>query len=223
MPAMDIPNFAELLRRYRRRRSLTQEELAERAGISPAAISLLERGLTQVPQKATVQMLSAALALAPEEATTFVEAARRPRPLENGDARAAHMIPRTARVEDLPIPLTPLIGRERDEATLLDLLGGAKTRLLTLIGPAGVGKTRLAPQLAATLRREHGQDVVFVGLIPVQEPARVLTTIAQTLGIQDSGMVPLRDSLVHALRDRELVLVLDNFEHVLPAARDVLD
>src|SRR5262249_12356706 len=122
MPAMDIPNFAELLRRYRRRRSLTQEELAERAGISPAAISLLERGLTQAPQKATVQMLSAALALTPDEASTFVEAARRPRPLEHGNAYASQVLPTAALIEDLPIPLTPLIGRERDEATLLDLL-----------------------------------------------------------------------------------------------------
>ena len=123
---------------------------------------------------------------------------------------------------NLPIPLTALIGREREVATLLELLGNETTRLLTLTGPAGVGKTRLALELAATLRREYGQDIVFVGLIPVAEPERVLPTIAQALG------VPERDVRRYARRSSTrcataLVFVLDNFEQVLPAARAVLE
>src|SRR5262249_3475600 len=93
----------------------------------------------------------------------------------------------------------------------------------TLTGPAGVGKTRLALHLAATLRRERGRDVSFVGLIPVQEPERVLPAVAQTLGIRESGSISLHDALVRALRERRLVLVLDNFEQVLGAARSVLE
>nr|MBF6590984.1 helix-turn-helix domain-containing protein [Ktedonobacterales bacterium] len=221
MPTKDAPDFAELLRRYRRQRNLTQEELAERAGVSSAAISLLERRLTQVPQKATVRMLSGALALAPAEAAAFVAAARGVPPPDTGDADPVP--PMTALAEDLPIPLTSLIGREHDTAALLDLLEHPTTRLLTLTGPAGVGKTRLALHLAATMRRKQRQDVVFVGLIPVQNPERVRPAIAQAFGIRDSGMLPLRDSLVHLLRDRPLLLVLDNFEQVLPAARDVAE
>jgi predicted ATPase len=77
--------------------------------------------------------------------------------------------------------------------------------------------------LAAALQRERQADVVFVGLIPIQEPERVLPAIAQALGVRASDCVPLRDALVRALRERPCLLVLDNFEQVLPAARDVLD
>jgi predicted ATPase/DNA-binding XRE family transcriptional regulator len=225
MPTKGEPDFAALLRRHRRQRQLTQEELAERAGVSPAAISLLERGITQAPQRATVRLLSAALALAPDEAEPFLAAARGPRGLnEEIGANATTRAPAGDELAgDLPVPLTALIGREREEAALLALLARPETRLLTLIGPAGVGKTRLALQLAATLRRERGQEVIFVGLIPVREPERVLAAIAQALGVRDSGGALLRDTLIHALRERRLTLVLDNFEQVLPAARSVLE
>lgn len=219
MPATDVPDFAYLLRHYRRRSGLTQEELAERAGLSPAAVSLLERGITLAPQKATVGMLSTALALAPDEAADFMEQARGPRRTEE----TSHTVSETPLADNLPVPLTPLIGREREETALVELLADSTTRLLTLTGPAGVGKTRLAVHVASILRHQLARDVVFVELIPVPEPQRVLAAIAQTLGIQDSGIQPLHESLVQFLRERRLMLVLDNFEQVLPAARGVLE
>lgn len=221
MPTIDMSDFASLLRRYRRRSGLTQEELAERAGLSAASISLLERGITRAPQRATVNMLSVALALSPEEAAVFVEQAHSTRKLDSDDnapAPAAVM-----QGENLPIPLTSLIGRERERAILLAMLGRDTTRLLTLIGPAGVGKTRLALELAATLRHEQCQDVIFVGLTPVLEPERVLPAIAQAMNIRESDSLPLREALIHVLRGRAVVLLLDNFEQVLPAARGVLE
>lgn len=222
MSAMDGPDFAALLRRYRRRRGLTQEELAERAGLSAASISLIERAITRAPQRATVQMLSAALSLSPEEAAAFLEQAR----VSHGhggakapDAASADGVP----AANLPLPLTSLIGREPEQAALLEMIRHDAIRLLTLTGPAGVGKTRLALEVAATLHRERCQDVVFVDLIPVLEPARVLPAIAQALDVHESDSMPLREALIQALRDRTLVLALDNFEQVLPAARVVLE
>ncbi len=222
--ATDAPTFAELLRRYRRLRHLTQAELAERAGISTDAISLLERGLTQAPQKATAQLLSAALALAPDEAALFAKAARGARLSTNAATDTPSIPPAAASLApSLPVPLTPLIGRERELADLLALFNQPATRLLTLTGPAGVGKTRLALELAAELRRQYERETVWVGLIPVQEPERVLPAIAQALEIHEQSGLTLRETLIRALRERQVVLLLDNFEQALPAARVVLD
>jgi predicted ATPase/DNA-binding XRE family transcriptional regulator len=220
MSATDVPDFASLLRRYRRRSGLTQEELAERAGLSAASVSLLERGITQAPQRATVSLLSDALALSPDEAAAFIARARGSRLGEQSEEARANELTLNG---ELPLPLTALIGREREQAALLELLGLETTRLLTLTGPAGVGKTRLALELAATLRQRRHEDVVFVGLIPLREPERVLAAIARATDIHESDTRPLREALIHQLRDRALVLVLDNFEQVLPAARAVLD
>lgn len=219
MSTTDVPDFAGLLRRYRRRSGLTQDELAERAGLSLAAVSLLERGITLAPQKATAGLLCAALALTPDEAADFMEQARGARQQEE----VARALPEAPLACNLPVPLTSLIGRDRDVDALVELLADSMTRLLTLTGPAGVGKTRLAVHVASILRHQLARDVVFVELIPVPEPQRVLATIAQTLGIQDSGTLSLHESLVRFLRERRLTLVLDNFEQVLPAARGVLE
>jgi predicted ATPase/DNA-binding XRE family transcriptional regulator len=233
MAGNSAPSFATLLRGYRRERGLTQEELAGRAGVSPEAISMLERGLTQAPQRGTVELLAAAFDLTPEEAVIFAAAARQARWAEKGagqrEVAALAEAPSggargSAQAEgSLPLPLTPLFGRERDEDALLRMLDDPTTRLLTLTGAAGVGKTRLALRLAMRLREERRQEVVFVDLIPAHDADRVLPVIAEALGLQDSGGLPLRDTVNQALRQRQATLVLDNFEQVLSAARVVLE
>jgi predicted ATPase/Tfp pilus assembly protein PilF/DNA-binding Xre family transcriptional regulator len=208
---MSPPDFAVLLQRFRRKRKLTQEDLALRAGISAQSISLFERGLVRRPHKGTIELLVHALGLAADEAMALYRAAR--------GAPVSDEAPVLRPPEDQPpMSLTQLIGREEEEAAIVHLLSRASVRLLTLTGPAGVGKTRLAIQVAITLKQMLSCETIFVNLTAAREPARVLPAIAQTVGVHDRGALPLPIALAHLLADRRMLLVLDNFEHVVPAA-----
>ncbi|MDQ4078143.1 MAG: tetratricopeptide repeat protein, partial [Chloroflexota bacterium] len=121
------------------------------------------------------------------------------------------------RPNNLPIMPTPLIGREQEVAMLTALLGQGGVRLVTVTGPGGMGKTRLSLQVAANLLDDFIDGVFFVALAPVSDPDLVISTIAETLHVQERGAAPLRETLQAHLQDKQLLLVLDNFEQVMEA------
>jgi predicted ATPase/transcriptional regulator with XRE-family HTH domain/Tfp pilus assembly protein PilF len=198
---------------------LTQEELAERAKLSVRAIGDLERGVRQAPHKDTLALLIEALGLSDADGALLREAARQSRRPEST------VLPATAPPGTLPSgipgPLTLLIGREREGAAIAHLLTRDETRLLTLTGPAGIGKTRLAQQMAMDLLGTFTDGIVFVPLASVGEHTLVVPAISLALGLREEVGLPLLDQVRSYLADRELLLVLDNFEHVVGAAPGV--
>jgi predicted ATPase/class 3 adenylate cyclase len=123
-----------------------------------------------------------------------------------------------ARPNNLPVQPTPLIGRQREIESVRHLLSRHDVRLVTLTGPGGTGKTRLALQVAAELIDDFQDGVYFVELAPIGDPTLVVPTIAQSVGLQDIGGRPVLDALVDHLSDKRLLLLLDNFEQILSAA-----
>ncbi len=207
MTTTESHTFSTLLRRHRLAADLTQEALAERAGLSVRGISDLERGVNRAPYVATVLRIGDALELTEEERAELESCISRHR----GPALQQPVVP-------LPEQLTSLVGRERDVATAVHLLRWEGRRLLTLTGPGGVGKTRLAIQVAAEVAADFSGGAIFVPLEEVLDADGMRPAIAAALRLREESGTPLHQSLVQYLKDRELLLILDGFEHLMELA-----
>ncbi len=215
MMAADPP-LGSLLQRFRLDAAFSQEALAERAGLSVRAVSDLERGLRQAPRLETIRLLADALRLGESDRAALISAARPTRtgpPVES--ARTA--LPGFAG----PLPLTRLIGRDDELTKLSALLSQGEHRLVTLTGPGGVGKTRLALAIGSALRSHFRDGLWFVDLSTLTDAALVVPAIAMVLGVPESVEESLVSLLGRRLRDRRLLLILDNCEQVLAAAPDL--
>jgi predicted ATPase/transcriptional regulator with XRE-family HTH domain len=221
-------SFGALLQQYRLAAGLSQEMLAERARISVQGLSALENGKRQTPYRHTVTLLAQALGLTASEAAALEAAVRRARTPASGKpptARGEDALP-AANVltfvpappgprSDLPVQPTSFIGREREQAEVVALLG--RVRLLTLTGSGGVGKTRLALVVAGDLVDQYPAGVWLVELAALAEPGLVPGTAAQILGVREEVGRPLTASIADHLKEKRLLLVLDNCEHLVAA------
>ncbi len=207
-------SFGALLRQFRVAAGLTQEALAERAGMSADGIGALERGTNQAPQRDTLRLLIEALNLDMEQERVLAALAiRSSRPRKHSRRQPA--------MHNLPRALTQLLGREREIEEVARLLSASP--LVTLIGTGGVGKTRLAIGVGERLAESFRDGVSFIDLAPLQDPDRVASVVASKLGIRESLDRPVLETLIEALRHKQLLLILDNCEHLVTACAALAD
>src|SRR5262245_57135207 len=133
------------------------------------------------------------------------------------------MEPVVGAARNLPAAMTTLIGRTDEVSAARQLLARHDVRLLTLTGSGGVGKTRLGLQVATDFAANSPDDVYFISLAPLSDPSLVMALVAQTLGLHNATDQSLLARLKEFVRDRPMLIVLDNFEHMMPAAPHVAD
>lgn len=186
---------------------MTQEELAERAGVSARTVSDVERGLRTIVHHDTARRLASALGLEGEQRGIF-EAIARGRAFDPVSASPAG---------GLPTVPTPFLGRSRELVSIKATLLAGQVRLLTLTGPGGIGKTRLAVEAARGIQDSYPEGCFFVSLGEVKDASLVAPELAKAIGAIETGP-SLEKLLIQRLAGRHALVVLDTFEHLMPAA-----
>lgn len=213
--------FAELLYRFRVAASLTQEALADRCRLSPDTIAALEQGKRRAPRLTTVSLICDALNLTPSQRAALAGAATGVAAAPDRGDGAVKSADRAWRLKPLPVPFTPLVGRHAEVEHVVHEL--ASERLVTLTGPGGVGKTRLALRVAERLRDKFDGGTWWVELGPVSDPHAVpAAVLAAVGGAQQPGSPLTARQIIGALPTAAALLVIDNCEHVLDAASDLV-
>jgi predicted ATPase/transcriptional regulator with XRE-family HTH domain len=210
-------SFGSLLRALRTSQQLSQEELAERAKMSAAAISALERGSRRAPYRSSVDLLADGLGIDQEargQLHGLAEQRRKARalPIKGGSPLLTGGGAPSAS-NNLPSQISTFIGRQKELDDLSILI--AKSRLLTIVGPGGIGKTRLTLQLGQNLLERYGDGVWLVDLTAVHNPDFVAQTIATALNLREVPNEPIEKTVVAGLSGKKILLIIDNAEHLL--------
>lgn len=232
MTAGGSETFGHLLRQFRIAASLTQEALAQRCNLSPDTIAALERGHRRAPRLSTVRAIADALELSVNETAELARSASQGTVARSGpekdtsrrDDSAFQIESLVSRQEvrrgSLPSPITPLFGRHADIASVIEDL--STDRLVTLLGPGGVGKTRLAVEVATSTVDKYPGGVWFCDLSGLAEGTAAAGSILHELGFAEQPRVPLLDQLIKALPSDRHLLIFDNCEHMLDEAASVI-
>lgn len=220
-------SFGYWVRRRRRALDLTQAELGRRAGASAAAIRKIEADERR-PSRELAEHLAAALGVPDAERAAFLRAARGIAAVERlpaaGELAAAPHPSQplaTPTPHNLPAPLTSFVNRTQDIAAVTALLRRSDVRLLSLIGPPGIGKTRLSIHAAERLLPDFPEGVWFVDLAPITDPALALAAVARQAGVRELVNMPWSERFRAKLGEQRVLLVLDNCEQVIDAAPEV--
>jgi len=213
-------SFGHWLQKRRKALDLTRDEFAQKVGCSASALRKIETDERR-PSKQLAELLANVLEIPTEERGTFIRIARgdlsierikTPLPLPTQSL----LQPSPTFSSQIPIPTTPLIGRETELVTLRQMLGDPQCRLLTITGMGGIGKTRLAIETAISAKIKFTDGVGFVSLAGLSSPAFLVSAVADALNLNLTGSQDPQKRLLNALREKELLLVLDNAENLLP-------
>ncbi len=211
--------FSSWLKQQRKARDLTQGDLARLVGCAVITLQKIEEGRRR-PSKQLAELLAQHLEIAPDARDDFLRCARA-EPLVVRSALAKQSPPISSL--HLPTPLTPLIGRAAEVAVLWDYLTRPDIRLVTLIGPPGIGKTRLALGVAAGIQHHYANGVIFVPLAAITDPMMMVSTIIATMGGGETSTKAPTLRLIELLRRKQVLLVLDNCEQIVGVAPILAD
>ncbi len=219
--------FGQWVKQRRKVLGLTQADVGRLVSCSKVMINKIEGDLRR-PSVQTARLLIRHLKIAPKDHATFISLARpdlSPEEVEEIVIPMAKSLERSTsrRVTNLPTPLTSLIGRAQEVTTVCALLLHPDVRLVTLTGAGGMGKTRLGLQVGTDLHDEFIDGCWFVSLAAVQEADLMISTIARSLGIKESRERALHQAVLSFLADKDMLLLLDNFEQVAAAAKQVAE